>query len=314
MEEKDWCLCQRLKKIKNLFPSVVAELEVLTKVPKEERLMVGLDEKAGPDFTGPRVVTCHVGSGDPLATWDMGAVPGTAKSSQHAQCHQDQETRRDLDPDCVIVATEEYRVRKHVVQEVWQKWKMNKKLIDAFANKYNNQFSDWWGLEKNAWAQDWKYPPLLWVNPPFPVLMDVMDKIREDGAHVVAVLPGWYNKKWYIKAKQMQVDEIVYGSGTKVFELYGRPSASARWNVHIMLLCGHVARCSRAQFFQGMTWKVQPVGCSQFFPPQPGTYPTGLSKSPSAVLTGIPNWTKSAKRRYKRKMLKFLAQQSGESW
>jgi hypothetical protein len=74
--------------------------------------------------------------------------------------------------------------------------------LDAFADRGNARFPRYWGrggIEEDAWAQNWSESQagLIWCNPPFEDLEAVVDKIQEDGAAAILVVPDWRNQPFF---------------------------------------------------------------------------------------------------------------------
>jgi hypothetical protein len=83
---------------------------------------------------------------------------------------------------------------------------------------------------------------MLWMNPPFDLFEKVLNKIVEDEAHVVLILPSW-KKKVLCPCPELESQGNCVSSGVQIFERVGKRTKGLRWGVHAMLLCGHQSRC-----------------------------------------------------------------------
>ena len=117
---------------------------------------------------------------------------------------------------------------------------------DAFATPQNTRFAKWWGEGspegEDAFKQDWGQG-LLWMNPPFNVFLQVLDKIRGEGTHVILVVPVWRRRKFTRQALEMALDQYVFPKGTLLFERKGKAMKGTAWEVRALLICGHHPRC-----------------------------------------------------------------------
>ena len=74
---------------------------------------------------------------------------------------------------------------------------------DAFCNELNKRFKR---LADDAWAVKWD--KRLWINPPFHLLGEVVQKIKEDRMQAILVVPLWHWKPWWKDFLAMTVDSI----------------------------------------------------------------------------------------------------------
>lgn len=150
------------------------------------------------------------------------------------------------------VKRENYAVRQSVMDEALKKLGVTP-TIDAFADKANNRLAKWWG-EGSPWGgdafeQSWE-GELLWANPPYTMLEEVVARIKKENAHVVLVMPEWTYRDWHKEAMDLVVDSVFFRRGTSIFELKGRPTPFVKWPVRIALLCGHKKKCTNFQVGQ----------------------------------------------------------------
>ena len=87
------------------------------------------------------------------------------------------------------VVTCDYAVRADLLQEILEALEVTP-VRDAFADKENKRFDKWYGEGSpdgaNAFEQNWG-SEILWINPPFNLFPQVLDKIVQDKAHTVII-------------------------------------------------------------------------------------------------------------------------------
>ena len=92
----------------------------------------------------------------------------------------------------------DYAVRADLLQEILEALEVTP-VRDAFADKENKRFDKWYGEGSpdgtNAFEQNWG-SEILWINPPFNLFPQVLDKIVQDKAHAVIIVPYWRKKKF----------------------------------------------------------------------------------------------------------------------
>ena len=92
-----------------------------------------------------------------------------------------------------------YQVVDEVRDSIVEFFAQGPPSIDAFANPANARFPRYWTQRQDAFQQDWSPPaqPLLWINPPFKKMDQVLEKIVEDGASAILIAPDWKHQKWH---------------------------------------------------------------------------------------------------------------------
>jgi hypothetical protein len=75
-------------------------------------------------------------------------------------------------------------------------WSDLKITIDAFANKSNRRFKRFWSLKSDAFTKKWS-KEILWCNPPFHLIQDMIQKIIDDKARALLILPHWPHLRWW---------------------------------------------------------------------------------------------------------------------
>ena len=145
--------------------------------------------------------------------------------------------------------TQRYSVRPEVVLEVLEIFGVEPE-VDVFADKENHVLERWWGKggeKEDAWEGSWDFREqgYLWMNPPFGVLWEVVDKIVEDGARVILICPNWPRDKWWKKLRALAVDEVWYPKGTKIFIREGELMPGTKLGVHAYLVDGTLGLTDR---------------------------------------------------------------------
>jgi hypothetical protein len=99
----------------------------------------------------------------------------------------------------------EVSLDRRIASRVW-KYLRVKPLIDAFASDHNSLLPRFWtwhpsprASATDALAQDWsRQPPWsLWVNPPWPLIPRVLEKIIRERVRVTVLFPVWKTKPWW---------------------------------------------------------------------------------------------------------------------
>lgn len=85
--------------------------------------------------------------------------------------------------------------------------------IDLFASRINTQlplFYSWKpdpdALGTDAFSFNWNTEPSLYAFPPFRIIKDVIRKLREDEASMLAILPLWSTQPWFAEALRLLQD------------------------------------------------------------------------------------------------------------
>ncbi len=92
----------------------------------------------------------------------------------------------------------DYAVCPDILQEILGALEVNP-VRDVFANK-EKMFEKWYGEgspdSTNAFGKNWG-GEILWINPPFNLFPQVLNKIVQDKAHAVIIVPYWRKKILY---------------------------------------------------------------------------------------------------------------------
>lgn len=79
---------------------------------------------------------------------------------------------------------------------------------------------------------------------PYTKLHQVVQKIADDHAHCILVVPNWERRKWYKAARHITVATLEYPANIKFFQHPFKRNRPSLWPVTAFILCGHPERCS----------------------------------------------------------------------
>ena len=68
--------------------------------------------------------------------------------------------------------------------------------VDAFASSRNKKLPSFWTAGSSAFLKYWKHN-VLWLNPPFSKLNSVVEKILQDEAQGILLVPVWPSRLWF---------------------------------------------------------------------------------------------------------------------
>ena len=149
-------------------------------------------------------------------TWLMG---GGSEIRQVTQ----EEKRKDLNelpkqrPKPRTWVSHDYAVKKDLVKTIVEHFGGEEPSLDAFASKENRRFPRYWDVDTNAFSKDWSQEGLLWMNPPFETLEEVVDKIVGDQARAIVVVPEWPHRRWWKRLQDIKVAEFKFDPKMKIF-------------------------------------------------------------------------------------------------
>eukprot|EP00121_Abeoforma_whisleri_P016416 Awhi_evm1s15067 len=94
--------------------------------------------------------------------------------------------------------------------------------VDSFAAKHNAQLERYMDATSNAFNLDWAKEN-IWANPPWHLIDQVIDHVKETGATITLCSPLYFHAKWHTKWKNMLVDTpIVLPRKKDTFLRYGK--------------------------------------------------------------------------------------------
>ncbi len=92
--------------------------------------------------------------------------------------------------------------------------------MDGFAQEGTAKCPRWWGPGsphgEDAFSQSWNGEN-LWLNPPFSLLDRLVQKIRDDQAHAILVIPEWRLSKFFKPPSNLRRADLLWLKGTKFF-------------------------------------------------------------------------------------------------
>lgn len=130
---------------------------------------------------------------------------------------------------------ERYKVRMAMVNDIILRLGVTP-TVDAFADEDMHVVRRWWGpgsLTPDAMATSWTNE-VLWLNPPFSMFPQVVEKLVAEGGKAIVIAPHWKNQPWFQKLQNMTVKRHFYASGRRFFEDTG----PLRWPVWALLVEG----------------------------------------------------------------------------
>ena len=116
--------------------------------------------------------------------------------------------------------SERYAVRQPMKNDVVMRSKAGEPVVDLFADPELHLCAKWYGpggVCENAFMKDWGEEGLCWCNPPFSRLQEVVQKIVDDRAQVILIMPHWTNYQWFEDVQPYVVRKYFYKKGTLFF-------------------------------------------------------------------------------------------------
>jgi hypothetical protein len=82
-------------------------------------------------------------------------------------------------------------VRKEMVPDILTRLRAPTPDADAFNEKTDKVCQEHWGGK--AWSKDWSYDAacVIWINPTFNDLSDVIRQVRRKKSQAILILPDW---------------------------------------------------------------------------------------------------------------------------
>jgi hypothetical protein len=123
--------------------------------------------------------------------------------------------------------------------------------IDLFASRINHQFKPYVAFRPdpeaiaiNAFHMTWAQFA-FYAFPPFSVIMQVLQKIQEDQASGILVIPYWPTQIWWPKAMNMIVQQpIVLPKSKELLSLPNQPNEIHPMYPKLCLLICHLSGIS----------------------------------------------------------------------
>ena len=91
--------------------------------------------------------------------------------------------------------------------------------IDLFASQRHKQLPGYYTADKhdrkalghNAFAYFWERDKMLYANPPWSLIPQVLEKIRKEHSRVLLITPKWKYAPWYEDLLAITVRSYEYG-------------------------------------------------------------------------------------------------------
>ncbi|EPS62093.1 hypothetical protein M569_12700, partial [Genlisea aurea] len=131
---------------------------------------------------------------------------------------------------------EDYAFLADKFHDVVQALGVGEPKVDVFASPANARCTTCWNPENSAFAKQWGAQGLLWINPPFSQLSEVVNKIETDGAECLLVCPDWSARPWFAKAQLLCAKAHFYPPGSRLFETDKGPAGPTRWGVWVLYI------------------------------------------------------------------------------
>ena len=134
-----------------------------------------------------------------------------------------------------------YAVHPLLVRVVVDHFGEGEPTVDCFATAENKRFAVHWSREDSAWQHSWSWKRtwLLWMNPPFDVIGDVVRKICADKARAILVVPEWRSRPWWKRLQDIIVARKKLPRTNGLFLREGKTAMRApRWDVWEFLVDG----------------------------------------------------------------------------
>ena len=79
--------------------------------------------------------------------------------------------------------------------------------------------------------------PLIWINPPFEKMHQVLEKIFEDGARAILIARGWKHRKWHRWLQLLSLNTMPINKKVKLYmNDAGRTFPQRRWGTTAYLV------------------------------------------------------------------------------
>ena len=120
-----------------------------------------------------------------------------------------------------------------------------KPKIDVFASARHHQLPRYYSVDRNdsraegynAFNFLWSPDTPLYINPPWTLLDEVMDKIIHDSSQCLLVTPRWPEKDWYRKLRKLDCDRRYWRQPLYLGE-HGRMQRAPRWDTVFTFIPG----------------------------------------------------------------------------
>ena len=133
---------------------------------------------------------------------------------------------------------EEYSFRQKAFHQAVESLGVGVPLLDVSASHKNSQCVEYWGEGDDAFSKSWAGKGLLWVNPPFSRLDEVVNKITTEAAKCLLVCPDWPGTKWFKVAQKNMTKAPFFQTGSRIFQTADGNVGPTRWGVWVFYFEG----------------------------------------------------------------------------
>ena len=141
--------------------------------------------------------------------------------------------------------TQRFIVSKAMISDILMRLHAPNPTVDAFADEQSSKCVRFWGPggeAESGWSKSWSYDRVgvIWANPAFSDLVDVVKKIKQDKAQVILVAPDWKDYDYYDDLWPMVQAYHYYPREADIFECSKQQMSHRRqqWGVWALYLNG----------------------------------------------------------------------------
>lgn len=133
--------------------------------------------------------------------------------------------------------SEEYAVRRHWVNKITRFHNIDQdKIVDGFSSDSNKRFDNHITAKEDALQVKWPTHLVMWLNPPWSLFSLVVNKIAQEKVSCIVIAPAWDSKPWVQTLLQWSSKVMFFETGTRFFELAGKPAGGIRWGIYAMYI------------------------------------------------------------------------------
>lgn len=135
--------------------------------------------------------------------------------------------------------SEQYTVRVPIMRDILCRLNTCKPNVDLFATQENARCDAWLGaggMSEDAFVVDWAKLGTIWMNPPYSLLRQAVDKLILSKVVGIVVVPDWRTERWWRKLQPYVHKKYYYAKGKLIFELDGESVGPTRWGVWAYLV------------------------------------------------------------------------------
>ena len=173
-----------------------------------------------------------------------GGSPQNARRSEEAQSTADaSQDEAWYTFNWIQLAKERFAVRRPMFNDILMRLGHVQPSVDAFADSRLHLMDRWWGPGSevpDSMLVSWKNEPLLWCNPPFSMMGEVVDKLLRDRARAVLIMPHWTNQQWFLDVERITICSMFYRRKTMMFETDNGMMPGTPWAIWALLVDGNV--------------------------------------------------------------------------